>query len=57
MDPWGWVKKDLSGVDVSGRPLSSSDYSVWYQTEIPENIQTGTRTQHFKMLITKLIMC
>ncbi|PIT14909.1 hypothetical protein BGI33_07055 [Snodgrassella alvi] len=48
VDPWGCAKKDLSGVDASGRPLSSSGYSVWYQTEIPENIQTSTRAQHFK---------
>jgi hypothetical protein len=48
IDPWGWVAKDLTGFDASGRPLSSSQYSVWYQTDIPEDIQSGTRGQHFR---------
>ena len=43
IDPWG-----LSGVDGSGRPLSSGNYSVWQQQNIPENIQSGTRSEHFR---------
>lgn len=42
------MARDLSGNDASGRPLSSSNYSVWYQADIPTDIQSGTREQHFR---------
>ncbi|VXC73653.1 YD repeat-/RHS repeat-containing protein [Enterobacterales bacterium 8AC] len=42
VDPYG-----LSGNDASGRPLSSPYYSVWYQTDIPTDLHSGTRPQHF----------
>jgi RHS repeat-associated protein len=43
IDPWG-----LSGSDATGRPLSSPNYSVWYQTEIPEELHSGSRSSHFR---------
>ncbi|EMQ2088728.1 RHS domain-containing protein [Salmonella enterica subsp. enterica] len=47
IDPLG-LARDLSGNDASGRPLSSPNYSVWYQIDIPIDIQSGTREQHFR---------
>ena len=43
IDPWGW-----SGVDGSGRPLSSSQYSVWTSVEMPQEIHSLNRGAHFK---------
>ncbi|WP_211283555.1 HNH endonuclease, partial [Xenorhabdus budapestensis] len=43
VDPWG-----LNGTDATGRPLSSPNYSVWYQTEIPEELHSGSRSSHFR---------
>ena len=43
IDPWG-----LTGEDVTGRPLSSPNYSVWFQTEIPSDIHTASRSVHFQ---------
>ncbi len=48
IDPFGLRKVDLSGSDSTGRPLKSSNYSVWFETGIPEEIQSGTRGQHFR---------
>uniref|UniRef100_UPI001643812C RHS repeat-associated core domain-containing protein n=1 Tax=Yersinia aldovae TaxID=29483 RepID=UPI001643812C len=48
-NPLGWVDPlGLTGTDASGRPLSSLNYSVWHQAEIPADIQSGTRAQHFR---------
>ncbi|WP_186367399.1 RHS repeat-associated core domain-containing protein [Yersinia aldovae] len=48
-NPLGWVDPlGLAGTDASGRPLSSPNYSVWHQAEIPVDIQSGTRAQHFR---------
>jgi RHS repeat-associated protein len=41
IDPWGW-----SGTDGSGRPLSSSTYSVWTQYEIPQDQFGKSRRSH-----------
>ena len=43
VDPLGW-----SGVDGSGRPLSSSQYSVWTSVEMPTEIHGSRRSAHFK---------
>jgi RHS repeat-associated protein len=55
-DPLQWIdplglakrKRDLSGTDASGRPLSSPFYSSWVRTKIPCDLFQGTRAQHFK---------
>ncbi|WP_312283082.1 RHS repeat-associated core domain-containing protein, partial [Pseudescherichia sp.] len=43
IDPWG-----LLGTDLTGRPLVSPNYSVWFQTGIPANIYSGSRPIHFQ---------
>ncbi|MCW0350877.1 hypothetical protein NB701_004239 [Pantoea ananatis] len=43
IDPWG-----LSGFDLSGRPLSSSQYSIWYKTSIPSELHDASRSAHFR---------
>ncbi|RNF79967.1 hypothetical protein EFK07_28260, partial [Pseudomonas putida] len=43
IDPLGW-----SGIDGSGRPLSSSQYSVWTSVEMPQEIHGSNRGAHFK---------
>ncbi len=43
VDPLGW-----SGFDGSGRPLSSSQYSVWSSVEMPQDIHGSSRGVHFK---------
>ncbi len=43
IDPFGLT---LEGNDATGRPLSSPHYSVWYQTDIPADLHSGTRPQH-----------
>ncbi|WP_414477536.1 HNH endonuclease [Photorhabdus khanii] len=42
VDPLG-----LTGFDASGRPLSSPNYSVWYQTDIPADLHSSSRPKHF----------
>ena len=43
-NPIGWIDPFwLSGVDGSGRPISSPHYSVWQQFEIPVDVQPGSR--------------
>jgi RHS repeat-associated protein len=42
-DPLG-----LSGTDASGRPLSSSNYSVWNRVDLPAEQLSLGRPQHFK---------
>ncbi|WP_346395513.1 RHS repeat domain-containing protein, partial [Pseudomonas syringae] len=43
IDPLGWT-----GLDASGRPLSSSQYSVWSSVEMPTEIHGSGRSTHFK---------
>ncbi|GKQ48975.1 hypothetical protein PSTH2693_27485 [Pseudomonas syringae pv. theae] len=43
IDPLGWT-----GLDASGRPLSSSQYSVWSSVEMPTEIHGAGRGTHFK---------
>ncbi|MFG0540626.1 RHS repeat domain-containing protein, partial [Pseudomonas sp. YQ_5] len=46
IDPWGW-----SGVDGSGRPLSSSQYSVWTSVEMLQEIHSLNRGRISNMLM------
>jgi len=47
--PVGWVDPlGLTGVDGSGRPLSSSQYSVWSRREMPAEIHGAGRNVHFR---------
>ncbi|HDS0959233.1 hypothetical protein PshuTeo2_31990 [Pseudomonas hunanensis] len=46
IDPWGW-----SGVDGSGRPLSSSKYSVWTSVEMLQEIHSLNRGRISNMLM------
>jgi RHS repeat-associated protein len=43
IDPLGWT-----GFDASGRPLSSSQYSVWTSVEMPQDIHASGRPTHFR---------
>ncbi len=43
IDPLGWT-----GIDGSGRPLSSSQYSVWTSVEMPSEIHASDRPVHFR---------
>jgi RHS repeat-associated protein len=43
IDPLGWT-----GFDGSGRPLSSSQYSVWTSVEMPQEIHASGRPIHFR---------
>jgi len=46
IDPLGW-----SGIDGSGRPLSSSQYSVWTSVEMPQEIHGSNRGRISNMLM------
>ncbi len=46
IDPWGLTA--LNGFDASGRPLSSSNYSVWTQVELPDDQLSASRSSHFR---------
>jgi RHS repeat-associated protein len=43
VDPLGWT-----GIDASGRPLSSFQYSVWTSVEMPSSIHGSNRSAHFR---------
>jgi RHS repeat-associated protein len=45
VDPWGLI---LTGSDASGRPLSSSNYSVWGQVTLPPEQYGASRGSHFQ---------
>jgi len=48
-DPIGWIDPwGLTGEDATGRPLSSPNYSVWSQVELPPDQLSGSRADHFK---------
>jgi len=48
-DPLGLAGSDgLSGVDPTGRPLSSSQYSVWNEVTLPESQYGASRGSHFQ---------
>ncbi|WP_445497322.1 RHS repeat-associated core domain-containing protein [Photorhabdus sp. SF281] len=47
-NPVSWIDPlGLTGFDASGRPLSSPNYSVWYQTDIPTDLHSSSRPKHF----------
>ncbi|WP_415639804.1 RHS repeat domain-containing protein, partial [Pseudomonas floridensis] len=43
IDPLGWMP-----FDASGRPLSSSQYSVWTRVEMPAELHGSGRATHFR---------
>lgn len=43
IDPLG-----LTGTEATGRPLSSPNDNAWFQTVIPSDIQTGSRSVYFQ---------
>lgn len=48
-NPSGWVDPlGLTGMDASGRPLSSPNYSVWDTVELPSSQFPNDRPAHFK---------
>jgi len=51
-DPVQWIDplglSPLDGFDATGRPLSSPNYSVWHESTIPKDVQTGSRKSHFR---------
>lgn len=49
LNPVNWIDPlGYSGVDGSGRPLSSPNYSVWTQYELPESQFGEGRRSHFQ---------
>ncbi len=48
-NPLEWVDPlGHSLVDATGRPLSSSNYSVWVKLDIPSKIHSDSRRVHFQ---------
>src|SRR5690606_10311472 len=47
--PTGWIDPlRWTGIDGSGRPLSSNQYSVWTSVEMPSEIHASDRPVHFR---------